>query len=279
MQTFLRYIGDPGFQVGVSEDVGIHQTTVSRTVWEVSRSIVKKSSDWIKIPQTEQEMNLAKTEWQRKLKFPNAIGALDCTHVLILKPSIHGDEFINRKGLASFIVQVTCNANEKITSFDCRRAGSVHDSRIWKNSIVRELLDENPAGAILLGDEGYAITPWLMIPYRNTTSFSQMEYNKLHCKERVIIERVFGQVKRRFTILQSKIRISTNRIPTIIAACFVLHNVAKYLKEPDFDEPKETTNFETGLAFPIHDQANSTIRKRGILRRNEIARYINSISN
>ena len=31
MEVFLRHIGDPGFQVGVGEDIGIHQTTVSKT--------------------------------------------------------------------------------------------------------------------------------------------------------------------------------------------------------------------------------------------------------
>ena len=29
LQVLLRYVGDPGFQVGVGEDLGIHQSTVS----------------------------------------------------------------------------------------------------------------------------------------------------------------------------------------------------------------------------------------------------------
>lgn len=32
MKIFLRYMSDPGFQSGVGEDVGVDQTTVSRTV-------------------------------------------------------------------------------------------------------------------------------------------------------------------------------------------------------------------------------------------------------
>jgi len=35
MQVFLRYMADPGFQVGVAEDIGIEQTTVSKTVKKV----------------------------------------------------------------------------------------------------------------------------------------------------------------------------------------------------------------------------------------------------
>jgi DNA-binding MarR family transcriptional regulator len=35
MLVFLRYMADPGFQKGVAEDIGIDQTTVSKTVHKV----------------------------------------------------------------------------------------------------------------------------------------------------------------------------------------------------------------------------------------------------
>ncbi len=35
LMIFLRYVSDPGFQVGVGEDVGCDQTTVSKTVNKV----------------------------------------------------------------------------------------------------------------------------------------------------------------------------------------------------------------------------------------------------
>jgi hypothetical protein len=37
MQVFLRYVSDPGFQSGVAEDLGIDQTTVSKTFHKGSR--------------------------------------------------------------------------------------------------------------------------------------------------------------------------------------------------------------------------------------------------
>jgi len=42
MKTFLRYMGDPGFQVGVGEDIGIDQTTVSKTIHLVIILIIHK---------------------------------------------------------------------------------------------------------------------------------------------------------------------------------------------------------------------------------------------
>lgn len=153
---------------------------------------MQKRALWIKFPCSEEEMDAHKRIWQRKFSMPSAIGAIDCTHILIQKPQEHGDEYINRKGLASINVQATGDGNECFTSLNCEWAGSVHDARIWRNSEVQTILNENPAGAILLGDEGYPLTPFLMTPFKNAETPKELIYNKIHTKERCIIERIFG---------------------------------------------------------------------------------------
>jgi hypothetical protein len=60
-------------------------------------------------------------------------------------------------------------------------------------------------------------------------------FNRILTKDRVIIERCFGQVKKRFPILRGQVRIQLHRVPILIVACFVLHNVAKYLQDGDDD--------------------------------------------
>nr|CAH7715388.1 unnamed protein product [Callosobruchus chinensis] len=51
------------------------------------------------------------------------------------------------------------------------------------------------SNALLLGDEGYGIAPWLMVPFGNPNTLAEHAYNNLFTKERVIIERCFGQLK------------------------------------------------------------------------------------
>ena len=46
----MRHVGDPGFQTGVGEDMGIHQSTVSRTFTTVVEAIVAKADTWIQFP-------------------------------------------------------------------------------------------------------------------------------------------------------------------------------------------------------------------------------------
>lgn len=199
-------------------------------VWEVGQKIAERADHWIAFPSTDHELQGKMNSWRQMNGFPYALGAIDCTHVRILKPSLHGDEYINRKRFPSFNVQAVCDANACFMNVDCSWPGSVHDSRIYNLSCINPVMENNRVGALLLGDEGYSNSHCLLTPYRNTHSAQELNYNRIHTKERVVIERAFGQLKARFPILKGPIRLKTERIPTIIVACFVLHNVAKYLQ-------------------------------------------------
>ena len=185
-------MGDPGFQVGVGEDLGIHQSTVSTTITRVLDQMMTKAELWIKFPTTAAEIQTAQEMWQarRPFQIPFAIGAVDCTHVKITKPAgPQGDEHINRKGQATVNVQATCNASEMFTSVDATWPGSVHDSRIWRNSSVAAFLKQSGSEAVLLADKGYIIAPWLLTSYTPASNPQEEHYNWVHARERAIIER------------------------------------------------------------------------------------------
>lgn len=261
-------------QIGVGEDIGVHQTTVCKIFWYVCDKILQKSDDWVHFPSTEAELEDEKQVWRRKYKFPCAIGAIDCSLFAIKKPSVHGDEYICRKNFPAFNAQATCNANEMFTSFDCSWAGSVHDARIWRTSEIQRTLNENAAGALLLADEGYPLTPWTMTIYKNPNTRQQLAYSALHKRERVLIERMFGELKRRFHVLANTIRVKTARIPKLISACIVLFNVGKFLNDPEFDE-EENENEEEEEDHPMQNvPRNNTLRRQGEARRDQIAATI-----
>ncbi|CAH1982523.1 unnamed protein product [Acanthoscelides obtectus] len=56
----------------------------------------------------------AKRTWQSMYKFPTEIGVIACTHIGIVKPNRHGDEYINRKGKPTLNVQSTCDASSQV---------------------------------------------------------------------------------------------------------------------------------------------------------------------
>ncbi|CAH1954641.1 unnamed protein product [Acanthoscelides obtectus] len=138
----------------INKELSVSQGTVSRTVDRAVNSIVAQWNEWIKFPTTNHELMEVKRIWQSTYKFPTTIGVIDCTHIGILKANHHGDEYINRKGKPTLNVQATCDSREMFTSVDVSWPGSVHDSRIWRNSQTRSQLI-NKANVALLGDDGY----------------------------------------------------------------------------------------------------------------------------
>lgn len=186
-----------------------------------------------------------------------------------------GDEFINRKGYPSINVQATCNAAECFTSVDVSWPGSVHDARIWKRSSVYKIMRQNRSNALLLGDEGYPIAPFLMKVFKNPSTRKEIMFNKLISKERVVIERMFGQLKMRFPALMYKLRVNINIVPKVILSAFILHNVAKYLKDEFIFEGQLIPDNHSMLDQPTDD--NQVIRDKGMRRRQQIIDQLNLI--
>ncbi|XP_063912663.1 putative nuclease HARBI1 [Zophobas morio] len=242
-------ISDPGFQTGVAEDIGVSQPAVSYTIKCVAQKIMNKAHIWIRFPQDNEAIQEEKQRWLRRYNFPTAIGAISCTLIRIKKIHVyrHGNEYICRKQFPALNVQATCNAEEYFTSVSAEWPGSVHDSRIWRNSSVCRVF-RTFNNAVLLGDQGYGIEKCLMIPYRNPATPREETFNNLLKRERVIIERCFGQLKQRFPTLQNIIRLRLLVIPSFIGACFVLHNVAKHLKdEAVLEEENNNDNDDDNL--------------------------------
>ena len=95
---------------------------------------------------------------------------------------------------------------------------------------------------VLLGDSGYACSPFLMTPYLDP---------KTHKVTRCIIEGAFGVLKRRFHVLHSEVRMAPDRVCTIVVACCILHNIAVILGEPD---PEDCDMEDEGCAADLHSQ-------------------------
>ena len=94
------------------------------------------------------------------------IGAIDGSHIPIKAPKKHANSYINRKMFKSIILQAVCDDRMKFTDVFVSWPGSVHDSRVLKNSdlFTRCSNQEDemfPKGAFLLGDAAYQLQTWL----------------------------------------------------------------------------------------------------------------------
>lgn len=148
--------------------------------------------------------------------------------------------------------------------------GSVHDSRIFRESRLKQRFEAGAFSGILLGDSGYACTPYLFTPSLNPTTPQEERYNRAHISTRNAVERCFGLWKQRFRCLLRGLYCNIETAKKTIVACAVLHNIAIDMKEDVFlngpGDNQANTQTSDVLVLPV-DNVRGNIRRRQFIER------------
>lgn len=132
----MRFFASGSFQSIAGDLLDISQSSVSRVVGKVSKAIAANHQEFINFP-TPNEVPTAKYKFSKIGGLPGVIGTIDCTHIKICCPGGPNSElYRNRKGHFSVNVQAICSHDLKFTNIVARWPGSVHDSRIFRNSTL-----------------------------------------------------------------------------------------------------------------------------------------------
>lgn len=128
--------------------------------------------------------------------------------------------------------QVVCNAKLKIMDIVAHWRGSTHDARIFRESSIKQRFEDGHFNGRLLGDGGYACTPYLFTPVRNPRIPEEVAYNKAQMSTRNTVERCFGVWKQRFRCLLRGMAGSLSTIKTTVVALAVLQCLAIDMNDP-----------------------------------------------
>ncbi len=120
--------------------------------------------------------------------------------------------------------------------------GSAHDGRVLHDALTKGF--EIPRGKYYLADAGYALTSYCLTPYRSTRYHIRewqqcnkrpQNYNELfnlrHPQLRNVIERCFGVVKKRFSILTAMPSFEYKFQVKLTMCTFIVHNFIKQHQE------------------------------------------------
>lgn len=123
---------------------------------------------------------------------------------------------------------MVCDHRRRIRDIFVGYPGSVHESRVLRNSPLHETLHEKCGDYYILGDSGYPCLKKLLTPFKDNGHISrrQRNYNYILSTNRYIIEHCFGILKQKFRQLYHVKMRDIKFIVHFIRACTVLHNLS-----------------------------------------------------
>lgn len=169
-----------------------------------------------------------------------------------------------------------CDSSLKIQDIVARWPGSSHDQTIFNNSDIRQKFENGEMNsALLLGDSGYGVTKYLIPPLLHTVTNAEKLFNESQIRTRNPIERCFGVLKRRFSILSLQIRVSLETTQAIIVSTAILHNIAIHEHEelPPIDA--ELINDHNNVQYSYLDPVVANNIRNDTTRRSLINNHFN----
>ena len=156
--------------------------------------------------------------FSRKWGLPQCVGAIDgchIHHVPIAAPVANHNDYYNRKGWYSMILQGIVDANYCFMDVCIRWPGSVHDARVFAHSnVYRKITEEQllpqkyiqvqgvDIPVFLIGDSAYLIKTWLMKPFPQNRihTEAQKTFNYIYrlSRARIVVENAYGRLKGRW---------------------------------------------------------------------------------
>ena len=235
----LYYLKDPESLIVTANNFGVAINTASSVIYEVCLAICQNlGPQYIRLPKTREEMRKKVSEFEVKFGMIQDFGCIDGTHTPIKCPLENSQDYFCYKQYYSLNVQAVWDYKGMFMDVECWWPGSVHDSKVFANSSINKMLRNGempatfqtviPGGEkvpnYLIGDPAYPLTPFCMKEFDNCNSDEEVIFNNMLRSARNQTECPFERLKARWAILKRKMDLKLEILPTVIYACFILHN-------------------------------------------------------
>ena len=119
--------------------------------------------------------------FRNRWNVPHVVCALDGKHIAMKKPKKSSSEYFNYKGYFSLVPLALVEADYKYLRINVGASGSSSDAQIFNCSKLTRRIENRTLGLpppeplgpggpdlhyFLLGDDAFALMPWLVKPYR-----------------------------------------------------------------------------------------------------------------
>ena len=225
----------------ISELFGLGLSTVCTIVLKTCKVIAQHLlPKYVCIPTGEKLQDVV-DEFEHLWGFPQVAGAVDGTHIPILKPKNSPSDYYNRKGYYSILMQAVVDSRGRFIDVNIGWPGKGHDARVFVNSSFYQLQNDGKllpdwkkccngvqVPLLIQGDPAYPLLPWLIKAFPETGMLtpSQRHFNYRQSRARMVVENAFGRLKGRWRCLIKRMDYSEiEHNVNVLAVCVVLHNM------------------------------------------------------
>ena len=289
----LYYLKDTGSLNMTANTFGIAICTTSAILMQVCNAIVKHiGPNYLKFPKDSDEIQKKVSEFETKFGMMQAFGCIDGTHIPIICPDSNSHDYYCYKQFHSLNVQAVCDYRGVFMDVECMWPGSVHDAKVFANSLVNKKLCSSKLPKTyqtigrnnikvpnyLIGDPAYPLVPHCMREFSTCKTNQEVIFNAMLRSARNPIECAFGRLKARWQILTRKMDLKLENIPTVIHACFILHNFCEkndvYIDEDQVQTQIELIKTNETTFRNIPDPIYSCNNDEGEIIRHALTEYI-----
>uniref|UniRef100_A0A7M5XN08 DDE Tnp4 domain-containing protein n=2 Tax=Clytia hemisphaerica TaxID=252671 RepID=A0A7M5XN08_9CNID len=229
----------------VSKTFGVGKTTIVEINQDFVIALLQHTREFIHFPETELETAIAIEKFHESAgcELPQVVGAIDGTHMEILKPDSESRvDYFSRKRKYTIMSQGVVGANSIFLDFVTGFPGSIHDARALQftdlfrkaeNETIlttpKKVIDGMRIRPLILGDGAYPASTWLLKPYPHIAPLDaeQRNFNRALSSSRCTVEIGFGLLKSRWRCLLKRLDYNLENIPGVVMVCVVLHNICQ----------------------------------------------------
>ena len=212
VMVVLRILGLGEVQRITANRMGLSQTTVSRIVDELLPMLEDLHRAFVRLP--DDDWLDPDIELDPKLNaFNGCIGAIDGTHISAHIPTKQQLRWRDRKSRISQNVFAAVRSDLSFSYVLAGAEGSTADASLFSQALGRSF--RVPQDRYYIGDAGFGARDGIVVPFpgvryhledhRNAKRKPQTKkelYNLRHARIRVVVERAFGHLKRRWKIVR-----------------------------------------------------------------------------
>ncbi|XVF01279.1 hypothetical protein REPUB_Repub04eG0074200 [Reevesia pubescens] len=235
----------------IAQRFGVSESVTRFCAKHLCRVLCTNFRFWVAFPSPE-ELKSVSLSFEQFTGLPNCCGVIDCTRFSIVNE--------NNGSIDSIASQIVVDSSSRILSIVAGFKGDKGESRVLKSSTLYKdieegrLLNSSPAlvngvaiRQYLVGDGGYPLLPWLMVPFVDVVpGSSERKFNVAHSAMRVSALKTIASLKN-WGILNKPMQEELKAAVAIIGACSILHNVL-LMREDDSALCEELGD------YLVHDQ-------------------------